>query len=144
MAALDIFPFVVSVPPDHSLIKIILQLHFCCLASPNDEVLILILFLTIRDRNANTFQGSFCVGTNSEMLKIKRCPGFKVTGNGSNESRAQTEWMVITPRRISAGDALTTKRKALYSETGIYLTGRGFTNMKNWELFYLNKNYFFE
>ena len=80
--------------------------------------LILILFLTITASNANP--GSFFTYDNSEILKVERCPDFQVTGNGSNESWSQTEWMEITPRQISTGEALTTKVKALYSETGTY------------------------
>jgi Carbohydrate family 9 binding domain-like len=82
--------------------------------------LILILFLTIATLNANTYQGSFFIYTNSEILKVKRCPDFKVTGNGSNECWTKTGWMDITPRQISRGETLTTKVKVLYSETGTY------------------------
>jgi hypothetical protein len=50
---------------------------------------------------------------------IKRCPDFKVTGNGGDENWKKTEWINI-PQDGNAEAAYETKVKTLYSETGIY------------------------
>lgn len=61
----------------------------------------------------------FFTQTNSKSLKVKQSSDFMITGDGSAENWNSTEWLEI-PQRASSGEFLTTKVKALYSETGIY------------------------
>ena len=57
--------------------------------------------------------------TDPGTLTVKKSADFEITGNGSAENWTKTEWIII-PQRLSSGESLTTKVKALYSETGIY------------------------
>ena len=81
--------------------------------------LMYILFSTMTALSTNSHPESFSGSGNSKILEVKKSPDFKITGDGSNENWAKTEWMDI-PQRTSPGESLTTKAKVLYSETGIY------------------------
>lgn len=50
---------------------------------------------------------------------IKKCPDFKVTGNGSSVEWSKTEWINLTTQEGAVSQYITMV-KALYSETGIY------------------------
>lgn len=58
--------------------------------------------------------------TNPKIMKIKKSSDFIITGDGSAENWNSTEWLKIPQRASSSDDFLSTKVKALYSETGIY------------------------
>jgi hypothetical protein len=52
-------------------------------------------------------------------VTVKKCPDFKVTGDGSSASWKNTEWLTLNPQ--GPGKApYQTKVKVLYSATGIY------------------------
>ena len=55
----------------------------------------------------------------SNILRIKKCKDFEVTGNGSSVAWNSTEWVKI-PLRSVIPDNYITKSKVLYSDTGIY------------------------
>lgn len=51
---------------------------------------------------------------------VKKCPDFKVTGDGSSEHWNKANWIILEQRSNREFPYLT-KVKVLYSETGIYL-----------------------
>lgn len=54
-----------------------------------------------------------------EFLKIREIMDFKISGEGASENWSKADWIHI-PQRQSNGEALETRAKTLYSETGIY------------------------
>ena len=52
-------------------------------------------------------------------LVIKKCPDFKVTGDGSSEAWKGTSWVDLVQQGPDYA-SYTTRTKVLYSETGIY------------------------
>ena len=82
--------------------------------------LICILFSIIAVIRANSYSDKSLSGySNSKILELKKSPDFTITGNGSDKNWTKTEWLDI-PLRTLPGKSLTTKLKALYSQTGIY------------------------
>ncbi|BBE20204.1 hypothetical protein AQPE_4395 [Aquipluma nitroreducens] len=79
------------------------------------KFLLVILLVGIKSFNLELFARA----DDSKALIVRKCPDFKVTGDGSAENWALAEWMVL-PQRILSGEPLTTKVKVLYSKTGIY------------------------
>jgi len=55
----------------------------------------------------------------SNVLLIKKCNDFEVTGNGSSTEWNKTEWVELKQQGPDESP-YTTKAKVLYSETGIY------------------------
>lgn len=76
----------------------------------------LLLFLSAGNIGIITAQ------TNSTIpgsIIIKKCPDFKITGDGLSESWNNTEWVKLVPRNAENAE-YQTNAKVLYSETGIY------------------------
>lgn len=79
------------------------------------KLIILSLILGIESIN----NGLLAQGNESNVLKIKKCKDFEITGNGSSDNWNSAEWVNI-PLRKAIPDNYTTKSKILYSDTGIY------------------------
>ena len=75
---------------------------------------IALMVLPVYDNNNRLFGG-----TDSKTLIVKKSPDFEITGDGSAENWAKSEWIEL-PQRKSSGESLTTKVKILYSGTGMY------------------------
>jgi hypothetical protein len=58
-------------------------------------------------------------GTESGSIRVKKCPDFKITGEGSSDNWRKTEWIELI-RQSNNSCTYKTKAKVLYSETGIY------------------------
>lgn len=54
-----------------------------------------------------------------DMLTIRKCTDFKVTGDGSSEQWKKADWVTLN-RQGSGSSDYTTRVKVLYSESGIY------------------------
>jgi hypothetical protein len=55
----------------------------------------------------------------SNVIRIKKCSDFEITGTGTARAWENTEWINI-PARRSENQGYTAKAKTLYSDTGIY------------------------
>jgi hypothetical protein len=58
-------------------------------------------------------------GIGPDSVIINRCNDFKITGNGSSDAWANTEWINLAQQETKAS-TYNTKVKVLYSEKGIY------------------------
>jgi hypothetical protein len=57
--------------------------------------------------------------SDNSILSIKKTTDFEFTGNGSSNNWQSTDWLEIS-QRTSSSEALKTKLKILYSESGLY------------------------
>lgn len=64
-------------------------------------------------------QSSMKVDNSNDTYTVAYVDDFEVTGEGDDEAWDEAEWLQLT-QRASSDDALTTKAKALYSESGLY------------------------
>jgi hypothetical protein len=82
------------------------------------HLLKLVLLLVISG-NCVSGNGLMAQSNASNVIKVKKCRDFEVTGNGNNSTWGNTDWINIPARRANS-DGYATKAKVLYSETGIY------------------------
>lgn len=66
---------------------------------------------------------SFAQGNDSTRLLIKRTTDFQISGAGDNQHWIYADWVTL-PIQTSAGRALETSVKTLYSDTGLYFLFR--------------------
>lgn len=84
------------------------------------------------EKRINTLQGLLIVGILLYLLAgfntaaaqpgsviIKKCQDFKITGNGSDKTWNNTEWIILL-QQGSERKGIDTRVKVLYSGTGIY------------------------
>jgi len=79
------------------------------------KLILLTLFIGFENING----GLLAQNNESNILKIKKCKDFEVTGDGNSANWNSTQWVNIPLRKVIPDNYLT-KAKVLYSETGIY------------------------
>lgn len=63
--------------------------------------------------------GSLAVCSDPEYVIIRKCPDFKITGDGSSDKWDITDWIELSKQGTNISP-YNTRAKVLYSETGIY------------------------
>lgn len=92
----------------------------------NFLILSLLLVATVSAQKSTTQGGSkeslladLESGSGSGSITVRKCPDFKITGDGSSDSWNRTEWINLV-QQDSDSIGYETKAKVLYSATGIY------------------------
>lgn len=82
--------------------------------------LILLIFVIFLQNCTKSESPALEANNTESVYRIVQVADFEITGDGSAETWEKAEWLDLSPRRTSSAGPLTTRVKAVYSQTGIY------------------------